>query len=108
MRMSKTAKHLTPAIARALLAEERRGLKQLTASQHALFELVAHGKKPKRLNNARIVEIAPYVDAIFYSFGNKPHLDCDAECKRSGHRYQHTFEKPFPLLWDTATGRILI
>jgi len=99
---------LTKSMARDLLNEAKRGRRSLTPAQRGLFELIAHGRKPKRLQNPRLVEIAPRVDAIFYSFGTVPHGDCDKECRDSGHRYRHDFEKDFPLLWDTATGRLLI
>lgn len=105
---SKRGIGLSRAKAKELLKEYRSGKKTLSASQIALFELVAHGKKPTRLKNPRLVEIAPRVDAILYSFKGKPHGDCDAECKRAGHRYKHDFEEDFPLCWDTATGRLLI
>lgn len=67
----------------------------------------------RRLRNPRMVQIAPRVDAICYSFTLDdgtvlPHGDCDAACKRAGHRYQHDYEKRIPLMWDTHTGKLII
>lgn len=101
---------LTKQKAALLLRESSEGKRKLSPAQRGLFELIAHGRKPKRLSNPRMVTIAPRVDSISYSFGDPPvaHGDCDAECKKAGHRYVHDFDKDFPLCWDTATGRLLI
>ena len=101
---------LSRSMARRLLKESATGRKKITEEQRRLFELVAHGGRPSRLQNPREIQIAPRVDAIMYSFGNPPvpHGDCDAECKRKGHRYIHEYTKKFPLCLDPVTKRLLI
>lgn len=47
-------------------------------------------------NPGRNVVIGNEVEKIFYRKG-QPHA-CDAECRRSDHRYVHTFERKFPLI----------